>query len=343
MKVFVFLTCFFFLAAGLADVPAADGRRPLPELISVAEYREYQRKTRYRDRMKLFRKIIDRDVDLLADHTKNWEIDEVIGVLKGLRDISAYVKEEAAAATNPRDLRSNDVKRLEIRLRKLVERVDELRRAVPFEYREEFEITTRAMEELRNQLLIQLFGRSIKPAEETSRLLPGAFLLTPVMGFAQMRNVSQIQGDRFTEEEFAKIQERQDLAGRVDVFLKIAASRLEEIDRRRNGKEWKDKKENPLEFHSYAEMIHAYDRAIRGIMINIDEKAQHRTATEKDIRKALEKLNKDIQEFIPQLAPLKDFAVERRDEPLYRELEKAEKTSEMARKGSLLGLGAPAQ
>jgi hypothetical protein len=343
MRLWVIAFCFFLLAAGFVNVPAADARRPLPDLISPSEYNEYQRKARYRDRMKLFRKILDRDVELLADHTKNWEIDEVISVLKGIREISAYAKEEAAEAGNSKDLRSADVRRLEIRLRKLVERMDALKRAVPFEYREEFEITTKAMEELRNQLLNQLFGKFIIPPQETSRLIPGGFLLTPTFGFSQARTVNQIQGDRFTDEEYAKIQERQDLVGRVDVFLKIASVRLEEIDRRRSGKEWKDKKDNPLEFHSYAEMIHAYEKAISGIMINIDEKAQHRSATEKDIKKALEKLSKEIQNFIPQLTPLKDFAVQRQDEPFYRELEKAERTSEVARKGALLGLGAPAQ
>jgi hypothetical protein len=343
MKLSILVVCLFFLAAGLADMPAADERRPLPELISPAEYNEYQRKSRYKDRMKLFRKILDRDVDLLANHTKHWEIEEVIAVLEGLREISAYVREEATEASNPKDLRSTEVKRLEIRLRKLVERVDELRRAVPFEYREEFESTSKAMEELRNQLLVQLFGKSIKPPEEASRLLPGGSFLIPALAAPQARSVNQIQGDRFTDEEYDKIKERQDLVGRVDVFLKIASSRLEEIERRRTGTEWKDKKENPLEFHSYAEMIHAYEKAISGIMINIDEKVQQRAATEKDIKKALEKLSKDIQGFIPQLAPLKDFAVQRQDESFYRELEKAEQTSEIARKGSLLGLGAPAQ
>ena len=90
-------------------------------------------------------------------------------------------------------------------------------------------------------------------------------------------------------------------------------------------------------------MVHAYRRAIDGILINIDEKAIYKTASEEDIRKSLEKLNKKIQEFIPRLEPIQQLAIDRKDEALYREWEEAQEISIVAQKGSLYGLGAPAQ
>jgi len=149
--------------------------------------------------------------------------------------------------------------------------------------------------------------------------------------------------DRFTDEEYGKLQLHQELEKRVEVFLEIAEARLEEIQKRMKGGEWEEEEENPLEFHTYWDMVHAYRRAIDGIMINIDEKAIHKTASEEDIRKSLEKLNKKIQEFIPQLEPIKQLAIDQKDEALYRELEEAQEISVVAQKGSLYGLGAPAQ
>ncbi len=90
-------------------------------------------------------------------------------------------------------------------------------------------------------------------------------------------------------------------------------------------------------------MIHAYERALSSTMVNIDEKVKYKLATEKDVRKSLEKLNKKINEFAPRLAPIKELALKNKDEVLYREVTRAEKTTEIARKGSAFGLGAPVQ
>ena len=140
-------------------------------------------------------------------------------------------------------------------------------------------------------------------------VLPGSLSVAPPPARLQSR-------DRFTDEEYEKLQLQQELEKRVEVFLGIAEARLKEIQKRmKGGEREEEEEENPLEFHTYWDMVHAYWRAIDGIMINIDEKAIYKTASEKDIRKSLEKLNKKIQEFIPQLEPIKQLAIERKDEP----------------------------
>jgi hypothetical protein len=78
-------------------------------------------------------------------------------------------------------------------------------------------------------------------------------------------------------------------------------------------------------------------------MVNIDEQVKYKLAKEKDVKKSLEKLNKKIMEFTPQLEPIKQLAIKNKDEILYKEVLEAEKTSEIARKGSQYGLGAPAK
>ena len=319
---------------------------PLTDLLTERELSEYQRKPRYRDRIDLFREVFDRRVDLLQRYIQRDQLDESADLLQEISALSHYAGEQSANAKNDKDLRSSEVKKLEISLRKLIETLDDLRTTVPFEYADGFDNTIRTLEQLRKTLLEQLLGEALvgnRTSGEEGKgdlaslsLYPGGPSLAPPPARLQSR-------DRFTEEEFEKLQLHQELEKRVEVFLEIAEARLEEIHRRMKGGEWEEEEENPLEFHTYWDMVHAYRRAIDGILVNIDEKAIYKTASEKDIRKSLEKLNKQIQVFIPQLEPLKQLAIDRKDEALYREVEEAQEISVVAQKGSLLGLGAPAQ
>ncbi len=323
---------------------------PITDLLTERELREYQRKPNYRDRIDLFREVFDRRVDLLQRYIQRDQLDETADLLQKISALSHHAVEQSSNAKNDKDLRSTEVKKLEIRLRKLIETIHDLQTTVPFEYVEGFENTIRALEQLRKILLAQLLGDGMvenradrEKGKEDSKLAslpfhPGGLSLVPPPARLQSR-------DRFTEKEYGKLQLHQELEKRVEVFLEIAEARLEEIQRRMKGGEWEEEgeEENPLEFYTYWDMVHAYRRAIDGILINIDEKAIYKTASEKEIRKSLEKLNKKIQEFIPQLEPIKQIAIDRQDEALYREVEEAQEISVVAQKGSLLGLGAPAQ
>jgi len=320
---------------------------PLKDLLTERELREYQRKPQYRDRIDLFREVFDRRVDLLQRYIQRDQLDETADLLQKISALSHYAGEQSSNAKKDKDLRSSEVKKLEIRLRKLIETINDLQTTVPFEYAEGFENTIRTLEQLRKTLLEQLLGEAlvgIRTAGEKGKGDPASLSLHPG-GFSLASPPARLQSrDRFTEEEFEKLQLHQELEKRVEVFLEIAEARLEEIQRRMKGGEWEEEEEeNPLEFYTYWDMVHAYRRAIDGILINIDEKAIYKTASEKDIRKSLEKLNKQIQVFIPQLEPIKQLAIDRKDEALYRELEEAQEISVVAQKGSLLGLGAPAQ
>jgi len=319
---------------------------PLTDLLSERELREYQRKPQYRDRIDLFRGVFNRRVDLLHRYIQRDQLDETTDLLQNISALSHHASAESSNAKKDKDLRSTEVKKLEISLRKLIETINDLRTTVPFEYLERFEKTIQALDQLRKTLLAQLLGEAMvenRFDRETGKgdwtslsFYPGRLSLAPPPARVQSR-------DRFTDEEFGKLQLNQELEKRVEVFLGIAEARLKEIQKRMKGGERKEEEDNPLEFHTYWDMVHAYRRAIDGIMINIDEKAIYKTASEKDIRKSLEKLNKKIQEFIPQLEPIKQLAIERKDEALYRELEKAQEISVVAQKGSLYGLGAPAE
>jgi hypothetical protein len=314
---------------------------PLTDLLTRGELREYQEKPKYRDRIDLFREVFDRRVDLLQRYIQRGQLEETADLLQSISALSHHTAAESSNAEKEKDLRSTEVKKLEIRLRKLIEIIDDLRTTVPFEYLEGFENTLRALDQLRKTLLAQLLGEAMvdNRSEETLASLsfhPAGLSVAAPRARMQSR-------DRFTDEEYEKLQLHQELEKRVEAFLEISEARLKEIQRRMKGEEWEEEEENPLEFHTYWDMVHAYRKAIDGIMVNIDEKAIHKTAPEKDIRNSLEKLNEKIQEFIPQLEPLKQLAIDRKDEALYLEVEEAQEISDIAQKGSLYGLGAPAQ
>ena len=341
------------LLAGHFLSPLQEGKGadlPLQDLLTEKEFRDYQRKPRYRNRIDLFKKAFDRQARLLQRYVKQSQMEKSGDLLQRMRALGYHVEKESSNVEKRDDLRSKQVKQLEIRLRKLVEAIRDLQATVPFEYLENFESTAEALEKLRRILLTQLLGDGLKTtAAIHQRERNGS--IGSLTSFDLMTGRSALElpaalwqsRDRFTDEEYTKIQLNQELYGRVKVFLEIAESRLEEIRRRMEKREWAEEEENPLEFYTYWDMVHAYRQAIDGIMVNIDEKAIHKLASEKDIQKSLKELNKSIEKFIPQFEPIKQLAIELQDEALYQELIKAQETSVVAQQGSLYGLGAPAK
>ena len=340
--------------------PEGHEKLPLQDILSNRENQDYQRKPQYRSRMKLFGKTFQRQSKLLQGQIKKLQINEGLETLHSLSSLSEHTLDEKPQ--REKDLRSNDVKKLEIILRKLLDNLGELKRAVPFEYRTHFDRCIEKIEELRNQFLTQLFGQTqhlfATPLAGTSVPAQALSALSSPPSLSLGRMWSYQSGDGFTDKEYLKIQMGQEIVRRVEVFLEIAERRLKEIDLRMNPdkpkevkdtkkeKKQKEKKKNDdedvedsLEFYTYWDMVRAYHRAIEGIMVNIDEKEIHKLARPKEIRKALKKLCKKLPEFIPKLDPIQKAALEKQDEDLLAEIKQAQETSSLAEKGCLVALG----
>lgn len=181
---------------------------------------------------------------------------------------------------------------------------------------------------------------------------------------AIQRRRQGVRGDQFTEEEFDLIRLNQGLGFRVDVFLDIAESRIVELTRRLKDEEYVpeasdkedakrieknrkqeekrrkaeaeggEKAENPLLFFTPPQLVQAYERAMDGITINVDDAYKRQAASEDAIRAVMKKLDKKAPDYLKQIQEFKKVAVETRDEPLYRELLEAEKITEVAIEGS---------
>lgn len=339
------------LLASLSGGPASETLPPLEEVFSVSELRRYRAKIDYKSRMNLFRKALERNSKLLSAYGKRSDLGAVLKVLADMKALSEHALRETPA--REKDRRSRETKRLEIRARRIVESMEDLKLVLPFEYRDDFDDCIRSLEKLRKHLLDQLFGRAAPSGTRSSpEIAHGLLASTPAP-----RAVSLAQSaDGFTDEEYTKIQRAQKLDRRTRVFLKIAEDRLEALDERwtrltgkeppATGKKRKKKKkkksrkeEGPLAFHAHWELLHAYERAIDGIMINIDEKANQRRLSGKEIHKVLKRFCENVLQFEPRMETMEKLAVQLDDDDYWLTLEKAKKTTGIARKGCRLGLG----
>lgn len=311
-------------------------RLPLEELLPGQTLQKYRRQQKYHGRLQILRKAFETNAELLGRHIAQRNIADTYRSLAALRGLAFHALDESLQEKNQKEKRHGEVKKLEIRLRKTEENLEDLKLEVPLENRYQFEETNRLLEELREQLLGQLFGQALGSRSEPGM---GFLPLTSTAASATVQGLADL--DRFTDEEFVMIQLARELDKRVKAFLVIAESRLDEIERRVEGREWEKDDPNPLEFHTYSDMLHAYTRAIDGIMINIDDKAASGMVEEGDLKKSLKMLSSKIEKFIPRLEALKELVIERRDEELGEKLLTAMETSDTARKGAQYGLGAP--
>ena len=351
----VFQIPLLVLLASLAGGSATETLPPLDEVFSQSELRLYRARNDYKSRMNLFRKALERNSKLLTAYRKKSEFGAVLKVLADMRALSEHALRESP--TREKDGRSREAKRLEIRARRIVEALEDLQRALPFEYRDNFDDCIRSLEKLRKHLLDQLFGRYTPPdARSASGIAHGLLSSAPASAAASFSQ----SADGFTDQEYRKIQMAQKLDRRTRVFLEIAEARLEALEERwtqmtgqepatvgkkRKKKKRKKKKggngedEGPLAFHAHWELLHAYERALDGVMVNIDEKANQRRLSGKEIGKVLKRFCENVLQFEPRLETMQKLAVHLDDDDYWLTLEEARKTTEIARKGCRLGLG----
>ncbi|HRR25669.1 MAG TPA: hypothetical protein P5300_03125 [Acidobacteriota bacterium] len=317
---------------------------PLNELLGNREYRLFQEKERYRDRLQILRRAVEGRAHLLPEQIEDHTLDAVNRTLYELRSLVRHALRLSEAETNQKELQHREVKQLEIRLRKLTTELYDWSMAVPLENRDSFEETRSAVEKLRNRLLRQLFGSALGEPVGASAMpssLQSSFLPVGSGSAGAASAQSLLDLDKFTEEEFRKIQYTTKLSKRIDVFVDIARRRLDEIERRRDNRDEEEEEPNPLEFYTYQELLHAYNRALDSAMANIDERATRRLDEEKEIRKALQNLGKHLQEMADRLNALQPFIREQRDEALAETYEEALRLTDIAQKGVQFGLGAP--
>ena len=106
----------------------------LQDLLTDREFRDYRRKPRYKDRINLFKKAFERNFKALERHVERNELGESAAQLLCIQALCHHVEQESSQVKEPKDLRSKQVKQLEIQLRQLAENIKNLQRAVPWDH-----------------------------------------------------------------------------------------------------------------------------------------------------------------------------------------------------------------
>lgn len=319
---------------------AGEEEMNLEMVLPGSEYERFVGESRYRNRIRILRRAMEHKLQQLDVFLEHAEREHMLRLLSEVRVLCDAAFEESENEENARELRHREVKRLEIMLRKTIDDLERMQLVFTFDERQPFEETRDKLIELRARLLSQIFGEAISEADAGDPLLPIAYGFVPS---SAVRGQGLEAIDRFTLEEFEKVQDARKITKRVEVLMEIAADRLEEIERRLQEREWNQKDPNPLEYFTYPDLLHAYSRALNSAMVNIDEQATRNMATQKDIHKSLEELNRKVQQFLPQLKALEGFVREREVGELTRKYRDAVKATETAFQGSVYGLGAPVE
>ena len=331
-----FLLVFLLLSA------FSSGDHPTEEMEKILPPATQQRylTSDYPDKMKIVRTAIQNTFTRLRIHANRGEQEELLARLEDIETLGKEGLARSLETTDEGDLRDKEVKRLEIELRKTIALLEDLKLEVAFEMRKFFYPAINSLDELRQQLFMQLFEGARSFETELGRgglafaggvmMLRKAAYLLPAQGLNDL--------DRFTKEEFRSIQVARSVDDRVEAIMEIAESRLDEIDRRRKGEEWEEDEPNPLEFYTYDDLLHAYNRALEAAMHSIDDDYERGFSRMDEIESALDELNDRSSDFQPRLIDLEPLIKEIRSFELAEKLSKAQEYTEMAIKGAKSGL-----
>jgi hypothetical protein len=93
-----------------------------------------------------------------------------------------------------------------------------------------------------------------------------------------------------------------------------------------------------MEFYAPEDLLDAYYRIIRSVMINLDEAFQKSAGNRDRVVKALKNLRESTEKSLKRLAVLKKIAEEKKKEELWNQVNQAIEVTTGARAGAELGL-----
>ncbi len=316
--------------------------RPLLQTVLTAkELQDYGQEYSYSKRIEVLKRVLDRQMRRVARLVRTDSSKKVVESVRAMGIIASEGARLTAEVVEVQRLRSRQSRRLEIHLRKMLEKLKILRRSSSYQVWSEFDFALEEIKSFRSSLLEGFFTGYNFPAWEKKYLRVSLSSSTggPLLPWIGQRpERRQLFGDQFTNEEYDRIQNAQKLKRRLKVFREIASSRLSEIERRLKNRVSDEKRPNPLRFYTYAQLVRAYWRAIHSSMVNIEERASSKSSPEKNIEEALKDLSTDMYTFIPILKSLRQVALDMEDENFYLELREAWKSSQSALQGSEMGL-----
>jgi len=162
-----------------------------------------------------------------------------------------------------------------------------------------------------------------------------ALLLLALAHFPSSVRMS-IGKEFLTDEEIKKLQDAQEIDLRIKIYLEAAALRLQTAEERLTGKE--SEAGDPMEFYAPEDLLDAYYRIIRSVMVNLDDAFQKSAGTRNRVVKALKNLKESTEKSSKRLMVLKKIAEERQKENLWDLVSQAIEVTNGAREGAEIGL-----
>ena len=139
-----------------------------------------------------------------------------------------------------------------------------------------------------------------------------------------------------TEEEIEKIQNTQELVGRVRIYLDAAALRLKTVEDRLSGIE--PQIGDPMELYSPEDLVDGYYRILRTVLIIVDDAFQKPGSSRDKAGKALKNLKQSTEKALPRLEMLGKAAEEKQQKALLNSINKAIDITDSAHEGAIEGL-----
>lgn len=149
-------------------------------------------------------------------------------------------------------------------------------------------------------------------------------------------SLSGLSREFLSEKEIDQIREAQELDRRTELYLKFAALRLAAFKSRMAG--FESKEGDPMEFYSPADMIYGFGQCLRAVEDTIDDALTSKRVEAKPLVKALNLLKDYATQSLPELDKATQLAVNKKDEALYKSVQKAIEITKAAVEGSTEGL-----
>jgi hypothetical protein len=157
-----------------------------------------------------------------------------------------------------------------------------------------------------------------------------------LVAFVAAAMVSMVPGrehkEFLTPKEIEKIQDVQEIDGRVKIYMDAAEQRLKTAEERLGGKE--PEEGDPFEFFTPEDLVYGYHEIIKSVTLNIDGAIQTPRVGKDKIRKALKTLKDSSESSSRELAVLKRIAEEKKKEELWDLVQQAIEITQEAREGA---------
>lgn len=322
---FAFFVLGLAVFLSVADLKGtlADTGSDLQDLLAGREYEQYQEKDDHKIRLRILRHALERQLLILKSYSREGNASAVREKLLNMRILAGHI--EQVATSIPRGSDSGELKNLEIKNRRLIETLNEIKLRHSVDLQSDFEETASTLENLRPFLFRGMFKLDAKGeldgplAQAASMIHDSGEFFAPDEKYEELpeeeeadcrgiyfqrkravleRVIVSPTKDSFTPEEYSQLQNNDSLNHRLELFLRIAQNRIDSI-------ESKARRCDPVKGvcldSPLSNLLQGYQSAIHESMMRIDEAVRFRGKVDGRVGRSLNRLREAVTLLLPRL------------------------------------------